>query len=120
VETWANRLTHRIADLQSEVDLVGSAVRPSAHPERLGERLSSRGQALVPGLRGLDLEDHVADSAHNGEVGGAIEWLADTGEGLHQLAVSLVVLGGFVIFVVECLRHFVKDRRTDRPHVKAT
>ena len=47
---------------------------------------------------------------------GVIEWLAEVGSGLYALTASLVVLGGFVVFMIEMAGKGLEKRR-ERPTV---
>ena len=47
---------------------------------------------------------------------GFIEWLAEVGSGLYALTASLVVLGGFVVFIIEMAGKALEKRR-ERPTV---
>ena len=47
---------------------------------------------------------------HNEDMGRAIVWLVEVGSGLYALAGGLVILGGFVMFVVEMTRHLSTQR----------
>ena len=47
---------------------------------------------------------------HNGDMGRAIMWLVEVGSGLYALAGSLVIFGGFVMFLIEMTRHITTQR----------
>ena len=49
-------------------------------------------------------------SPHNGHMGRAIVWLVEVGSGLYALAGSLVIFGGFVMFLIEMTRHISTQR----------
>lgn len=45
-----------------------------------------------------------------GIMGRVIVWLVEVGSGLYALAGSLVIFGGFVMFLIEMTRHVSKQR----------
>ncbi|MBA3430822.1 MAG: hypothetical protein H0U16_05000 [Actinobacteria bacterium] len=49
-------------------------------------------------------------SPHNEEMGQVAVWVIEVGSGLYALTASLVVLGGFVMFLIEMARHVSTKR----------
>ncbi len=47
---------------------------------------------------------------HNEDMGRVAVWVIEVGSGLYALTASLVVLGGFVMFLIEIAKHLSTER----------